>query len=178
MDVRALWFGSDKGWCGPLPAELDSENTVVFVFGAPDVGEKDAPLRGAIRDLRQAYPRAHLVGCSTAGEIHGPAIHDRSLSVAVARFEHTKVRQATAPVASSADSFAAGDAIARSLAGDDLRAVIVLSDGLRVNGSELIRGINAVLPPVTSSSPAGSRRTARASSGRGCSRPACRRKAR
>ena len=28
----------------------------------------------------------------------------------------------------------------------DLKAVLVLSDGLLVNGSELIRGLNAVLP--------------------------------
>jgi len=39
-------------------------------------------------------------------------------------------------IASAADSFPAGEKLARSLARPGLRSVFVLSDGLNVNGSE------------------------------------------
>src|SRR5919202_4146050 len=54
---------------------------------------------------------------------------------------------AAAPVSSREESLAAGIAIARQLDGPDLRAVLVFSDGLQVNGSELVRGLNTVLGP-------------------------------
>jgi len=46
-----------------------------------------------------------------------------------------------------ADSRAAGERLARELDPDGLRGVFVLSEGLNVNGSELVRGLNSVLPP-------------------------------
>jgi len=39
-----------------------------------------------------------------------------------------------------------GDELARLLAAPDLAAVFVLSDGLGVNGSRLVRGLTASLP--------------------------------
>jgi hypothetical protein len=56
------------------------------------------------------------------------------------------VRHAATPLASAADSFGAGAKIAGELLAEDLRAVIVLSEGVHVNGSELVRGLNATLP--------------------------------
>ncbi|WP_437608347.1 FIST N-terminal domain-containing protein [Sorangium sp. So ce834] len=124
-----------------LPA-LDSDRTLVLVFGAPEF--LDDP--GAIRELRRAYPRSHMVGCSSAGEIAGTAVRDGTLSVAVARFERTTLSAAQVEVASASGSFAAGQALARKLDRPGLRGVLVLSEGLGVNGSQLVAGLNAVLP--------------------------------
>ena len=66
--------------------------------------------------------------------------------VAVARFEATQLRSAAAPVRAAEQSFTAGEALGRQLAGAGLRGVHVLSDGLAVNGSALVRGLAAVLP--------------------------------
>src|SRR3569833_2355760 len=52
----------------------------------------------------------------------------------------------SAVLAAAAGAEAAGHAIAEALAGDDLRAVFVLSEGVQVNGSELVRGRNSGLP--------------------------------
>src|SRR4029077_333966 len=49
-------------------------------------------------------------------------------------------------VSSSADSFQAGQSIARQLQGSELQGVFVLSEGKHINGSELVRGITSVLP--------------------------------
>jgi hypothetical protein len=72
-------------------------------------------------------------------------LSDRGLSVAIVRFAHTRLAVATTPVRTVADSLRAGDAVARQLDGPALRGVLVLSDGLRVNGSELVQGINSAL---------------------------------
>lgn len=98
-----------------------------------------------ISEFIERYPQATVIGCSTAGEIFGTQIFDESLSAAIVRFDHTTVRVASAPAESSEDSFAAGETIARQLNDPTLKGVLVLSDGLRVNGSELVRGLNAVV---------------------------------
>ncbi|HVY49236.1 MAG TPA: FIST N-terminal domain-containing protein, partial [Minicystis sp.] len=147
MHIATFGFDAGAGFSEALPVELDADDTVVFVFGAADAAVPGSPLGAALAHLRRSFPRARFAGCSTAGEIRGAAIGDGSLSVAVARFERTGVRLASAAVASSADSFAAAETVARALAADDLRAVVVFSDGLRVNGSELVRGLHAALDP-------------------------------
>lgn len=97
--------------------------------------------------LRQAYPLAAIVGCSGAGEIHGSSVSDHSLVVTALHFEHTAVRLATATIGEMAESFSAGQAMAEALLGDELSHVLVFSDGLCVNGSELVRGFRSQLPP-------------------------------
>ena len=87
------------------------------------------------------------MGCSTAGEIAGGQVNDASISVAVACFKHTLLRRAYTHIDSAADSYAAGARLAEQLAGDSLRAVFVLSDGLCVNGTPLVAGLSAGLPP-------------------------------
>ena len=121
---------------------LDSNQTLVLVFGAPSY--RDAG--NVVGDLARDYPKSHVVGCSTSGEIFDTSLSDDTLSVAVAAFEGAGARNASASVRSAADSFAAGQSIANELFDKELRGVLVLSDGLNVNGSELIKGLNTVLP--------------------------------
>jgi hypothetical protein len=130
-------------WRRELPRDLDSPQTTVFAFASPRFGRGPGPLR----DLAAAFPRARIIGCSTAGEIHDTRVADDSVVAAVARFEATGIRSARTPIDGGVASYEAGVRLAAALAADDLRGVLVLSDGLRVNGSELVRGLNAVLPP-------------------------------
>ncbi|MFY9342076.1 MAG: FIST N-terminal domain-containing protein [Planctomycetota bacterium] len=141
MELTTVRFSTQDGWSAALP-KIDSGNTLVTVFGASGFDDRTE----AIRELLDAYPRAQITGCSTSGEIWQSEVSDDSLAVAIARFERSEVRSATRPVASVADSFAAGRELAEELHADDLRAILVLSDGLAVNGSELVRGLNTVLP--------------------------------
>jgi len=143
MKLATFSFATASGWSvDQLPA-LDSDNTLVVIFGAPELNEIEQPLR----ELVAAFPRSSVIGCSTAGEIFGTTLADSSLSVAVAEFEHgTRVATASASVSSQAESFAAGESIARQLNDPSLRGVLLFSDGLHVNGTELVRGLNSVLP--------------------------------
>ena len=142
MQVETLSYTVESGWSAREFPALDSDKTLVIVFGATRFLDDPGP----VAELAAAYPQAALIGCSTSGEILGAAIRDDSLAVAVLRFESTTLATVVAPVESAAASRAAGEALARELLNPSLRGVFVLSDGLLVNGSELIGGLNAVLP--------------------------------
>lgn len=102
-----------------------------------------------LAELARAYPKSRLIGCSTAGEIAGPLINDGSLSVAVLQFERSSIAVASAVIRNSADSLTAGVQLASQLNRADLCGVFILSDGLHVNGSELVKGFNSILAPDT-----------------------------
>ena len=69
------------------------------------------------------------------------------MTVAVARFEYTRLHLACAEIGHADQSEAAGRALGAELAADDLRAVFLLSDGLHVNGTLLTQGLNAAVAP-------------------------------
>jgi hypothetical protein len=122
---------------------MDSHRTLVLLFGASSFLDSSDPIRELIDD----HPKSTIMGCSTAGEICGTQISDESVTAAIVRFEQTDLRMASAPVRSAEESFAAGQGIARQLNDARLRGIFVLSDGLCVNGSELVRGLNSEMPP-------------------------------
>jgi hypothetical protein len=142
MDIQTLQYVPSTGFSSPIGSALDSERTLVLVFASPELDGDVAPFEA----LSAAYPKGLVIGCSTAGEIVGTRLVDHSLSIAVARFDRTGIRLATAEVRRSEDSYDAALSIARQLAARDLRAILVLSDGLNINGSELARGFRSALP--------------------------------
>jgi hypothetical protein len=112
------------------------------VFGGSDFIDRPEPFK----EIQAAYPQSHIVGCSTSGEIDGASISDHSIVVGVVRFAATQVRRASARIRYLEDSFRAGEKIAERLFLPDLRSLLVFTDGINVNGSELIRGLNNILP--------------------------------
>lgn len=140
MQLSTFSYTLARGWSPPFPA-LDSAQTLVLVFAAPEYMERQGPLE----ELARAYPQSHLIGCSTAGEIVGRDVQDESIVVAVTKFAHSRIALATTEITEAA-SRAAGERLARQLAPDGLRAVLVLAEGLDINGSELVRGMCAALP--------------------------------
>ena len=144
MQVQTFSFVNGRGWSLPTFPKLESDSTLILAFGSP--GEAHTK---CLADLRAAYPKSHLIGCSTAGEILGKSIHDSSVAAAVCRFDKTRLRSVVVPIASASESAEAGRALGDRLMAPDLRAVFVISDGLCVNGSELVQGLNASVPMHT-----------------------------
>ena len=142
MKVNTFQYLEGSGWSGPFPAQ-EHRDSLVIVFGSPSFDGESRQ----IRELCQLYPDALVIGCSTAGEILDTFVYDNSLSVALVQFEHTTFKLSQTSVTNIGSSFDAGSKLARDLAGDDLRGIFVLSDGLSVNGSELIDGLNTHISP-------------------------------
>lgn len=143
MRVATFTYQKGQGWSVPALPALDSASTLVLAFGC----RGDLACEGPIQELVQAYPQSHITGCSTSGEILGETIRDNSLAVAVCCFDSTRIQSTTESISADGGSFAVGKAIARRLAAPDLRGVLVLADGIRTNGTELVDGLSDVLPP-------------------------------
>lgn len=99
--------------------------------------------------LRRLYPDAHILGCSTGGQMAGRDVSDESLTVLALDFAGTPLRVADAEVIDPNHSRDAGVVVGAKLAAPDLAGIFVLSDGLNVNGSALVEGLmEAVGRPV------------------------------
>ncbi|MBU3917977.1 FIST C-terminal domain-containing protein, partial [bacterium] len=96
--------------------------------------------------IKESFPMAVIVGCSTAGEIFKTRVDDDSLVLTAIHFEHTTIKEAHVRLSESCDSLKAGETLAKSLYKKDLVHVFTLSDGLVVNGSDLVKGLTENLP--------------------------------
>jgi len=140
MQTRCFTHSLDTGWSVDEFPDLDDSNTLVLVFGAPEY--LDNPQ--ALIDLGGAFPLAVKLGCSTAGEIFGTSITDRTLAVAVIRFERSRIALAVSSI-DIESSLNAGRSLGAQLSGDSLKSVFILCDGLQVNGSALVDGLSETL---------------------------------
>lgn len=143
MEVHTFGYDRKKYWSVKNRPRIDSRRTLVLLFGSSSFLDSADPLSELADDYREAI----VIGCSTAGEILGTQIFDESVSAAIVRFDHTDLRLASAPVQSADHSFSAGQEIAQQLNDSRLKGIFVLSDGLHVNGSELVRGLNSKVSP-------------------------------
>ncbi|MCM2349363.1 MAG: FIST C-terminal domain-containing protein [Bacteriovoracaceae bacterium] len=141
MELKTFYYIKESGWSSSFP-DLDSEQTLVFVFGA----EEYLRANEKISDLVQVYPKSHFVGCSSAGEIFNQHILDGTLTVATIHFSKTNLKVVSAPILFSRDSFDVGKDLAKRLYQSDLVGVMIFSDGLHVNGTQLVRGMNTFIP--------------------------------
>ena len=135
MRVAQLTWSDTAGWA-VAPGERTHAD-LVFFFGS-----RQALACGArYRELRAMYPDAHILGCSTGGQIRNQDVSDDEIAAAAIRFDATPLRVACEPAPAPERSRACGEAIGRALAAQSLAGIFVLSDGLNVNGSELVAGI-------------------------------------
>lgn len=140
MQLHTFQYMQASGWSIPSFPEVDSPNTLILIFCAPEFIDHPEP----IKELAKHYPKSKIIGCSSAGEIAGHQILDHSISVAIAKFEHTPIKIVKKEIKQIEESFATGEFISKELIKEDLKNIFVLSDGLHVNGSELVKGLNTV----------------------------------
>jgi hypothetical protein len=143
MKIEQARWTAAKGWEPEPPHKPGGEADLVLVFAGTAILKNT----DRIRLLRAAYPSARLLGCSTSGEICGRQVADDSLVVTAVALEHSRVDGACISIRSVQSSFVAGQRLAEALARENLVHVFVLSDGLKVNGSDLARGLTSILPP-------------------------------
>lgn len=134
---------SIKEWIIPPTGKLKEIAQWVLMFGSPALLMDHK----SILAVQTAYPQAQIMGCTTAGEICDVNVTDETLVVTAVFFEHTRVEIAHAETNHIHQSASAGEALGRTLNQDGLSHVFVLSDGLSVNGSELVKGLISQLPP-------------------------------
>lgn len=118
---------------------------LVFLFGDTDTIKSE----NVFIELKEIYPNAQIIGASSAGNILGSEIHDSPIVATATQFEKGFIKTASI-------DFLAGDKIEdisqqliSQLPQKDLKHIFLLSDGLNINGSALVRGINSVTNQVS-----------------------------
>lgn len=142
MKIEQKRWTEAGGWEPEPPGELGESAQLVLLFGSTLILKEQK----CFREIKDAYPKAHLFGCSTAGEICGTQVTDDSLIATAINFEFTQLKGSQIKLNEVENSFQAGDRLARSLDKEELVHVLVLSDGLKVNGSDLVNGLMRNLP--------------------------------
>lgn len=104
---------------------------------------------GFIEALAGAFPDAPLIGCSSSGDIHNNGVQDGGWVLTGIRFERedSAFKVVETLLADLDDSRAAGLRLSAALPHDNLRCVLVFAPGVGVNGSALVDGLAAGLPP-------------------------------
>ena len=142
MKVEQTRWTERKEWEPIPPGELSNLAQLVLLFGSTTLLKE----KSRINQVKEVYPNAHIFGCSTAGEIYGTEVLDDSIVVTALNFEDATFDGTSIELSEAENSFQAGEYLAKSLKKEGLIHVLVLSEGLKVNGSELVRGISKHIP--------------------------------
>lgn len=137
---QKVW--NQKIWKTIRPCKELIEPQVVFVFASLEL-LSDTTHTSQVLNM---YPKATLIGCSTAGEIGNIFVKDDSMVITAVQFEKTTIQFAYEHIVDSDKSFEVGKTLMTSLLKEDLKHILIFSDGLTVNGTQLIAGCLFALP--------------------------------
>ena len=111
---------------------------LVFAFGERKCLEENKPYHF----LRSLFPLAEIVINSTAGEIYHDKVNTETIIVTAVEFDKTSIRTKQVSIQNHLESTEVGFQLAENLYSDDLTAIFIISDGAKVNGSQLIAALN------------------------------------
>jgi len=141
MESEQITWNPQAGW---TPAKARLKNvSLVFYFGTRQMLACGA----RFNELRAMFPAAHIMGCSTGGQINSSDVNDDEVVAAAISFDTTKLQLICQDISDTRQSRECGEVVGRALSRADLAGVFVLSDGLNVNGSELVKGLVAAIGP-------------------------------
>ena len=105
MEIAQCRWREGTGWSPDLSGAGLSSPNLVFVFGAR-ILLQDGNL---VRDLRQHFEGAALIGCSTSGEIVGDEVIESSVIATAVTFDDTRLRTADAKITETKSSYQVGE---------------------------------------------------------------------
>lgn len=139
MQVKQFVLHTDQ-WSSPLQSMPNAQLVLAF-------GDRTLVKNHAIQTaLEEHFPNAQRIGCTTSGEIAGAQVYDAALVVTAIEFEKTPMACTHIQIDDFENSIEAAARLAEGLLHDDLRYVLLISDGQKVNGSELVDGLKRFLP--------------------------------
>ncbi len=143
MHSAQYMYQPDKGWRCTSGSVENPELLLAFGSGNDCGGDV------LVEWWQNTFPEAELVGCSTAGEICDTSVLSNTIVVTALEFEHSRTQIADISFETPICSRSLGKDLASKLPLYDLKMCLVLSEGLNVNGSQLVDGLNEILPAGT-----------------------------
>ena len=136
-DVKILFSNSEF---------LPETANLVLAFGERDLLEEVSPYN----TLKELYPSAQIVICSSAGQFSNDNILDNNIVATAIEFEKTKIQISVVDILKIGAIVDFGNIIEKELLKEDLKAILVLSEGTFVNGTELVNELvertNSTIP--------------------------------
>jgi hypothetical protein len=139
MQTQQIQFQNDQWDVKKASTSFDAAKAqLAIVFGSGDLASNQT----YFDIIKSKFPNADIVSCSTAGEIIGEEVFDDTLIITAIQFEKAKIRCIKTSVKEQADSFETGKYLFNSLNDADLSGLFIISDGTKINGSEIVNGLN------------------------------------
>jgi len=141
MKTEQSIYSESKGWEKISEKQLSNRAQLVFLFGNREL----LKLQQNINFIKESYPVAQIVGCSTSGEIYQEEVFNKNIICTAVWFEKSTIETVSETIISMDDSFKVGKRLVAALDKEKLVHIMIFSEGLHVNGSELANGINEQL---------------------------------
>jgi hypothetical protein len=141
MKTEQSIYSESTGWIKRTTHEMSQLTQLVFLFGNRDL----LKVQEHIDFVRKEYPSAQIVGCSTSGEIYQEEVYNSNIVCTAVWFEKTTIDITQESIHNMEDSFNVGEKLAEKLNKENLAHIMILSEGININGSELTKGLNSKL---------------------------------
>ena len=139
MQTQQLQYTQQKWNTQNTTVGFEAEKAqLVIVFGSRELIEEQI----IFDSIKSKFAKAAIVSCSTAGEIINESVYDESVIVTAIQFEKAIVKSIKTSISEHSNSYETGKYLFDSLNADDLSGLFVISDGTKINGSELVNGLN------------------------------------
>jgi len=111
---------------------------IVFTFGNRECIKKQKNFK----TLKNIYPNAQIVGCSSSGNILGESISQESMIATALSFSKSHVEVSVQDFSTEENLYQVSQKLVNQLSKENLKHIFILSDGLNMNGSLLAKGLN------------------------------------
>lgn len=146
MKTTQQLYLPQSGWKTISDQAIPTEVNLVLVFASTQLIQD----RNLIAEIRSKYPHAIVCGCSTSGEIIGNSVYDDSISLTAIAFEKTEIKHASVNIQAGETSAETGKRLFSQLPKENLKHILLLSEGLNINGSDLVGSISENLSETIS----------------------------
>ncbi len=143
MKIQQKKYSAKNGWEIIRNSDLNTAAcNLVIVFGSTELLADQF----IYNSIKKDYPNAVILLNSTAGEIIDIQVNDETISLTAIQLERTTIKTATVQVHDVKCSYKAGKMLSEQLPHNDLRNILLIADGQKVNGSDLVLGLQEELP--------------------------------
>ena len=143
----ALYQVFDNDWIEDPKSEKiagDHADLVLCFASKTNLLEKEIYQR-----FKTKFPKAEIAMTSTAGEICQEKVLDNSIVAVAMQFEKTDIQSTDVNIKDYKNTYEAAISLGKKIPKNDLRYILIFSDGSLVNGSELVKGLTTQVDKET-----------------------------
>ena len=144
MYITSLYYNEDKWHTIDTTLRNGEGVDLVLVFGEPDIMTTPSPFNS----LKEYYPNAQIIGASTHTKILSGETSVYDMVATAISFDSSYIKLERTPINQERDLYTTAFNLADKFDKDGLKGILLLSDGLHVNGSTLAKAFNDALPNV------------------------------